>query len=145
MFRKKIRRSREWRKNNQLIDFEKAKELRKQNRDAIIKTQLEAEAEKAEAPSQRIKTKKGRARNLYAGVMVIIIAIIGVSVFNVLTVNSQLEEVLAERRALIAERERLIYMLQNVDSDEFIEHQARASLRMIMPGEIYFIVPKDSE
>jgi len=143
MFRKKIRRSREWRKNNPLIDFEKAKELRKKNREAIIKTQLEAETEKIDEPSKRMKTKKIRKRSLYTAVMVVIIAVIGVSVFNINSVNSQLDDVLAERSELEQERERLTFELQNVDSAEYIEHQARTSLRMIKPGEIYYIVPKD--
>jgi len=141
MLRKKARRSREWSKNNKLIDFEKAKEIRRKNREEIIKAQQEAEEE----PSRRETSKKNRKRNFYSAVLVIIVAVIGFSVYNVFSVNHRLADVLAEKEALEREKEQLIYELQNADNPDYIEQRARMALRMIRPGEIYYIVPEDSE
>jgi len=139
MFKRKIRRSREWNKNNQLIDFEKAREVRKQNREQTVKAEIK------EKPSKRKRIKFNRKRNFYSAVVMIVIAVIGVSVFNVISANSQLDEALIAKENLEGEKERLIYELENIDSEEYIEQQARTMLRMIKPGEIYYVVPKETE
>ena len=144
MFRKKIRRSREWKKSNQSFDFDKAREARKQNRETLKIPQI-AKAEKRKKPSKRWRIKKNRKRNFYSLVMVVIIAVIGISVFNVFSVNNQLAEAIANRESLINEKETLTQELQNVDNDEYIEQQARMMLKMIKPGEIYFVVPEAAE
>ena len=77
--------------------------------------------------------------------MTIVMTVIGFSVFNIVSVNSQLEEAIAEKERLLAEKERLQYELDNVDSEEYIEQQARALLRMIKPGEIYYVLPGDKD
>jgi len=139
MFKRKIRRSRVWSKNNRLIDFDKARELRKQNREQVVKQ------EKKEKPSKRKKIKFNRKRNFYSAVAVVVMAVIGASVFNVMSANSQLEEAVAARELLEGEKEKLLYELDNIDSEEYIEQQARTMLKMIKPGEIYYIVPKETE
>ena len=142
MFKRKLRRSRVWSKDNRLIDFEKAREKRKQNRQVLVKSQQTVEPEK---PSKRKKIKFNRKRNFYSIMTMIVIVVICVSVFNVMSVNSQLAEVIAERDILENEKERLLYELQNVDSEEYIEQRARTMLKMIKPGEIYYVVPKEPE
>ena len=138
MFKRKIRRSREWSKNNQQIDFERAREQRKQNRELTVKIEKEK-------PSKRKRIKLNRKRNFYSAVAVVVIAVIGVSVFNVISANSQLEDAMAERARLESIKEKLTYDLDNVDSEEYIEQQARTMLKMIKPGEIYYVVPKEPE
>ena len=142
MFKRKVRRSRVWSKNNRLIDFEKARETRKRNREILVKNQQTVTPEK---PSKRKKIKLNRKRNFYSIMTIIVIAVICVSVFNVISVNSQLAEVAAERDILLNEKEMLLYELQNVDSEEYIEQRARTTLKMIKPGEIYYVVPKETE
>ncbi|MCL1941916.1 MAG: septum formation initiator family protein [Synergistaceae bacterium] len=73
--------------------------------------------------------------------ILIIIAVTGVSVFNVISVNSQLAQASAEQYGLEKEKARLTDELLNVDSPEYIEYQARTLLKMIKPGEIYYVVP----
>ena len=144
MFRRKIRRSREWKKNNPAFDFDRAREARKKNREALISPQIER-AEKKKKPSRRWRIKKSRKRNFYSALMLFIIAVIGVSVFNIMSVNSQLAEAVAGRESLVDEKDRLTQELQNVDNTEYIEQQARMMLKMIKPGEIYYVVPEDTE
>lgn len=139
---KKFRRSREFRKNNQIIDFEKAREARKEKRMALAKNTYETE--KAE-PSRRKVIQRNRKLFFYTAIMMFIIALGVASVYQIFSVENDLEKALANREALEAEKARLEFQLQNVHSPEFVEQQARATLRMIMPGEIYFIVPLDND
>jgi len=137
--KKKTRRSREFKKNNQLIDFEKAKESRKEKR-AVL-----ASAEETEKRTKREKIQRIRKRNFYAAALIIIIAIVGASVHNVFSVREDLDAAIANKEALERERARLEHRLQNVESPEFIEYRARTLLRMVRPGEIYFVLPPSNE
>ena len=140
MFRRKISRSREFRKSNQVIDFEKAREARREKREALAKI-----TQKQEGTSKRSTYKINRKRGIYTAIMLIIIAVIGVSILNIISVNDNYKEVLAEKENLETEKERLTYELENADSEEYIEHQARMMLKMIKPGEIYYVVPEGKE
>jgi len=141
MFKKrKARRSREFNKNNKLIDFEKAKQARKEKREAIVKAEQEKRAN--EEPSPRKVSKMNRKRNLYAVAIVAIVAIICVSAYNIHSANNDLEEAIANRDRLHAEIERLEHRLYHIHSPEYIEQRARGTLRMVMPGEILFIMPE---
>jgi len=145
VFKRKVRRSREFYKNNRLIDFEKAREERKKKREALLKDQQAVSGAEKEEPTRREMNKHNRKRNFYAIMTIVVMTVVGFSVFNIFSVNSQLTEVIAERDNLLKEKENLIYQLENVGSDEYIEHQARTLLRMIKPGEIYFVLPEDEE
>jgi len=145
MFKRKVRRSREFYKSNQVIDFEKAREERRKKREALLKEQQASLSAEKEEPSKREMNKHNRKRNFYAVITIVVMTVIGFSVFNIFSVNSQLEEAIAERESLLSEKEKLMYELDNVDSEEYIEQQARTLLRMIKPGEIYYVLPEDKE
>ena len=136
---KKIRRSREFNKNNQLIDFEKAREARKEKREGLAQT------EEKEKPSQREVRKKNRKRNFYAAALIAIVVIICISAYQVISVRYDLAVAQANREALEAEHARLEHRLENIDTPEFIEYRARTLLRMIRPGEIYYVIPINNE
>jgi len=143
MFKRKARRSREWGKNNKVIDFEKARENRREKRRALVEKEQITKTKKT--PSKRKIIRISKKRNFYAAVMIIIIAIIGVSVFNVISVNSKLTQAVAEQYSLEKEKEKLTNELKEVDSPAYIEYQARTLLKMIKPGEIYYVVPEEGE
>jgi len=145
MFKRKVRRSREFYKNNKLIDLEKAREARRQNREALIKERQADRRDEKEEPSRREINKQNRKRNFYAVVTIVVMTVMGFSIFNVFSVNSQLAEAIAERDRLIVEKEKFQKELENVDSAEYIEQQARTLLRMIKPGEIYYVLPEEEE
>jgi cell division protein FtsB len=143
MFKRKIRRSREWHKNNKVIDFEKARESRREKRMALTGQDQIAKVKRASSKRRRIKISK--KRNFYTAVAIVITAVMGVSVFNVISVNSQLEQAAAEQSRLEREKARLTNELQSVDNPDYIEYQARTLLKMIKPGEIYYVVPEGEE
>jgi len=45
---------------------------------------------------------------------------------------------------LIETRDKLIRELENVNNPEYIEQQARSQLRLVMPGEVLYILPPDT-
>ena len=138
--KKKVRRSREFHKNNQLIDFEKAKETRKEKRESLLS------AEEKEKISKRERLRKVRKRNFYVLAIIVIIVTVGAAVFNVTSVREDLETAIAHKEALERERARLEHRLQNVETPEFIEYRARTLLRMVRPGEIYYVLsPLDED
>jgi len=136
---KKVRRSREFNKNNKLINFEEAREARKEKRENLIKT------EEKETPSQREVSRKKRKRNFYAIALIAIVVVICVSAYHVISVRYDLAVAQANREALEAEKARLEHRLENIDTPEFIEYRARTLLRMIRPGEIYYVIPVNNE
>ena len=138
--KKKIRRSLEFRKNNQIIDFEKARELRMEKRRALAQ---EAALKEKEPDSRRRASKKARRRVFFLAVLIICIAVISSSVGNILSIREDLEAAQAEKAALEAEKARLEYRLSHMDSLEYIEYRARTVLRMIIPGELYFVIQDD--
>jgi cell division protein FtsB len=143
MFKRKARRSREWQKNNKVIDFEKARENRREKRKALAGKDQIAKVKGASSKRRIIRISK--KRNFYTAVVIVITAVIGVSVFNVISVNSQLTQAAAEQSRLEREKEKLTNELQSVDNPDYIEYQARALLKMIKPGEIYYVVPGEEE
>ena len=137
--KKKIRRSREFSKNNKVIDFEKAKKDRKEKRDEFIKS-TQAKQNDKEEPSKRKLIRRNRKRLIYIAIIITIIVTACVSLYRVAYVNIQRDEAIASKQSLEAERARLEQLLLDVDTPEFIEQQARTTLRMIRPGETFFIV-----
>jgi cell division protein FtsB len=77
--------------------------------------------------------------------MIVVAAVACVSVINIVSVNKQFEEAIADREALEGKKSELLFELENVDSAEYIEQQARTLLKMIRPGEIYYVVPDVAE
>ena len=84
----------------------------------------------------------------------IIITILIVALFGTFTVRSvQRMVALTRERAMVQaqleELEKRRSELENellmVNSDEYVEQQARSQLHMIKPGEVLYIVPNSSE
>ncbi|MCL1982049.1 MAG: septum formation initiator family protein [Clostridiales bacterium] len=144
MFKRKVRRSREWSKNNQIIDFEKAREARKKNREGLVQNSQVEKRAKSEKPSKRKTSKRNRKRSFYALLVLVVIVLAGFSVYNVISVNSQRTQALAEQKSLESDKEKLTKELENVDSPEYIEEQARM-LKMIKRGEVYYVIPEEQE
>lgn len=136
MFKRKPRRSREFEKSNQVIDFENARKRRQQRRESLSKKTPEKEQ-----ISKRKAGKKNRKIGIYTAICFIIIAVIGLYTYNILAIQKERAEVLQETADLEKEKKELTEELANVDTPEYIEQQARAVLRMIKPGEYLYVLP----
>jgi cell division protein DivIC len=135
----KRRRSREF-KNNQVIDIEAARRERRERRKLAAADKAQKAKEPRREPSRRQAVKSMRRRIVYGLIFIVIGAIIGVSAYNVITLKMEEAEAQARLDVLMEEKQALEEELALVDSAEYIEQQAREQLRMIMPGEILYVL-----
>jgi cell division protein DivIC len=77
---------------------------------------------------------------VYLLMTLIVLSIAGFSVFRIIDLKMEEHQLLAQQEALIAEKEKLIEQLANVNNPEFIEQEARKQLKLIMPGETLYIL-----
>ena len=144
MFRRKKKRSREFKNSDKVIDIEQARYARRQKR----KEALEKKQSKKpifEEPSERKSNQKNRKRLAYGSVILIIAIIIGFSVFNVYSLKKEYNDIVAERDALEKKKKDLKEELGNVNNPEYVEEQAREQLKMIRPGEVMYIMPQSDK
>lgn len=117
------RRTREY-SSSRVIDMEAAREARRKNRRS---------------------TKVFRRRAIYSAVFLVLATVIGLSVFNLISLKISEGKAQKELEKLVRERDRLTEILSHVDSNEYVEQQARQELMMIFPGETLYILTKEAE
>jgi cell division protein DivIC len=119
---------------------------KKKKDDRVI--DIEAAREERRRQLQRLSRRRGnksvKRKTIYCLVLIIFVSIIGMSIYNVATLKA--ERTLAEMKLLSLEKEKkaLEEELLEIDSEEYIEQQAREKLRMILPGETLYVL-KESE
>lgn len=147
MSKRKPRRSREFKKNSQVVDFDEARRERREKRELAAKAEKKKRKQEPErqTESARKKTKKNRRRLVYAGIILAIAGLIVFYGFNILSLLHERADVEKEHERLVAAKERLQQELEWVNSPEYIEQQARSHLRLIKPGEVLFLLPQDSD
>ncbi len=153
MFKRKTRRSREFKKNDRVIDLEEARENRRQKREKLAKTSRhykrslitkEEAKEKIKLTSERSKIKNRRRRVIYLVIIGIIVAIIGISALNIIALINERNQLQEQQLQLQKEKDKLENQLKNSNTDEFVEQQARSQLRLIKPGETLYVLPEET-
>lgn len=143
MFKRKRKRSREFKNSDNVIDIEQARKDRRNRR----KLEQEKKANRSrrfstEPQSERKATQKNRKIFVYCGAILFIVVILGFSVFNVYSVRKEYEKTLAKHNELLQTKEDLQEELKHVNESDYIEQQAREQLKMVKPGEIMYILPQ---
>ena len=144
MLKKKKRRSREYKNNSRVIDIEKARQERKRKRNEAAEKKSKNRKTK-NIVTQRQAGKKARRRMVYFFITLFILCIIGVSVFNIVSLKLAKAEAEEEQRELLTQKARLESIYSQVSSPEYIEQQARHQLKMIKPEEILYVLPDKSD
>lgn len=87
------------------------------------------------------------SRNIfvYLVMALIVISIVGFSVFRIVDLKLEERQLLSQQEALIQEKEKLKEQLENVNNPEFIEQEARKQLKLIMPGETLYILKDEAD
>ena len=143
---KKGNRLREFEKTHRVLDISSAQKSRKLKKKEKAE---KAEAEISSAEAQAGQSAAGRHINWVrlVGVAVIIVfaVMVSLSVKNIFDLKAE-EAALQERNSeLIHLKEDLLMTLDNVNSDEFIEEQARKELKLAKGNELIFYFPDDWE
>ena len=146
MAKKRMSRSQEYVKKS-VSHPSKTQEEREQRKQ---KREMEAARKKAceipePVPSVRRKAKNLRKRLMYLAVIMVLLLALGIQVYHIYSLAKEREELTLNRYALEKERDRLEEELNNVNSTEYVEQQAREQLKLIMPGETLYIFPKKED
>lgn len=141
MFKKKKRRSREFKNSSQVIDIEEARQLRKRKREEAAEKKYKVQKSKS-VITQRQAGKKARRRMVYLVIFLAIAGVIAASAFNIISLKLTEARTMKEQQALLEQKARLERIYSQVNSPEYIEQQARQQLKMIRPGEILYVLPE---
>lgn len=109
--------------SNQIIDMEAVRDARRQNRKSV---------------------KAFRRKAVYTAVFLTLAVIIGASVFGLISLKFSEANAKHSLNELIQERDRLSDTLSHVDSNQYVEQQAR-ELMMIFPGEVLYVLTKETD
>ena len=133
-------RSRDFHRNNDVIDFDKAREKRRRAR--AEKAERVYQAQKA-APSQRKAAKHRRRLLIYAAVIALVVAAVAASAIEIISLEREKAQLAAEQAELTRQLEAAQNELENTDDPDYIEQQVRQKLNMVYPGEIIYISPDE--
>ncbi len=134
-------RSRQYNRDNNLVDFEKARKRRAKRREDEARKK---EKEVREEITPRQKKKRTRKWMMIAGAILLLAIVIGIASINVIKLEREkmgLEKRNAELKQELEEKES---ELANSDDPEYIEKLVREKLHMVYPGEILYL-KKDGE
>ena len=95
---------------------------------------------------EKIKRRQHRRRVILVMFLIVLIAV-GLTVrgiFRLAALNIEKAETAKELQALEQQMGELQNELTQVNSDEYVEQQARIQLHMIRPGEILYVVPLEA-
>lgn len=144
MFQRKARRSKEFRKNSQVIDIREVREERKKKRKFTVKKKQNKSKIKA-VVTERQAGKKARRRSVYFVVFLVVLGLAGGSIFNILALEKEKGKILDEQQRLLDKKTKLEIEWSQVNEPEYIEQQARDQLQMIRNGEVLYVVPEKEE
>lgn len=133
-------RSRDFHRNNEVIDFDQAREKRRRARAEKAERVYQA---RKEAPSQRKAAKKKRRLLIYAAVIVLVVAAVSVSAVEIISLEKEKAQLATEQAELKKELEAAKDELANTDDPDYIEQQVREKLNMVYPGEIIYVSPDE--
>ena len=147
MFKRKPSRSREFKRANQVIAIEEERRIRRETRE---QRKIEEEEKRRLEEERRIsprKRKKLRKRALLYFVSLLLVAgVLVFSAWDIITLKMEEADQKARNKYLTRQRDSLQNELDSVQDPEYVKQQAREQLKLIMPGETLYILPrKDAE
>ena len=142
----KKRRSSQFKDTSQVIDIEEARRKRQEKRQKQQKHR-ENQEQTAQKRAAKSRVKAGRRKKYitYTAVILFIIAVIGASVLNIITLKAEYKEAELANQQLQQQKEELEQQIKDSGKDKFIEEEARKQLRMVKPGESVYIVPNQEQ
>ena len=142
----KNRRSKEFKNNSQVIDMEEARARRQQKRRAEKekKEEKELRAKQQNTRGKRAIRRSKTRRKIITGITIaIIVLLVFLLVFNIISLKKEQYDTKKEQLALKQQKAELQKELENAETPENIEAQARQQLRLIKPGEVLYMFPSE--
>ncbi|MDD4389361.1 MAG: septum formation initiator family protein [Eubacteriales bacterium] len=143
---KKRRRSREFKKNSQVVNISEARKERRSKRKSLKDSSDSAgllEEEKFYEPegnvTQRKKIRKKRRRWAYIAILLGVVVLVSASLINIVSLRAERAKIQQQNAELAAMKIKLEKQLEEVNNPEYIEAQARTQLRLVRPGEVLYI------
>lgn len=127
---------------DQIIDFDLAREERRRKRREKLEKKLPAEKT---AVSKRRTAKRRRYALFTTALILFVAAAVASSGIKLWRLSREKQETQAELDNLLEKEAALQNELAQLESEEYIEREARAELHMIFPGEVLYVVPLDSQ
>ena len=100
---------------------------------------------KKRARKSRRRRKPNYVRIIICAAVIALAAYFGISAFKIYKLNQEKAEVTAYNEELTKRRESLELKLENINSPEYIESQARSDLKLVKPNELLFIFSEESD
>jgi len=139
---KKGARLREFEKNHRVLDISTAQKARKKKKAAGA-----AACDSAAADSAAGKTRYrfNWVRMTVLAVLIIFILMMILSVKNIYSLKAEESQLKQRNEELLQLKEELMMELDNVNSKEYIEEQARRQLKLVKGNELIFFFPEGWE
>ncbi|MCQ4637518.1 septum formation initiator family protein [Anaerovorax odorimutans] len=136
----KRKRSKQFKDTSQVIDIEEARRKRQEKRSRQHKKGRLNQRPAPERPV-RASVKQARKRRsiIYAAIILAIVAVIGVSIYNIITLKQEQKEILRQQQELQEQKAELKEELEQLSNPEYIEEQGRTQLRLVLPGENIYV------
>ena len=97
-----------------------------------------------EAYNRRKAQRTLQRRLIYALILVVVVAIIGTTGYQIIKLQGEAEAASARLKALEEEKAALEDELKKISDPEYIEQKARDELHMILPGETQYIIKEEN-
>ena len=131
---------------SQVIDMEEARARRQQKRRAEKekKEEKELRAKQQNTRGKRAIRRSKTRRKIITGITIaIIVLLVFLLVFNIISLKKEQYDTKKEQQALKQQKAELQKELENAETPENIEAQARQQLRLIKPGEVLYMFPSE--
>ncbi|MGF6376374.1 cell division protein DivIC [Clostridiales Family XIII bacterium PM5-7] len=92
---------------------------------------------------KRVRVNKVRIVLTIVGILLVVF--LGLSIKNIFDLRAEQAQLKKENEMLTSEKKDLKQELKNVNDLEYIEEQARMQLKLIMPGEILYILEEENQ
>jgi cell division protein FtsB len=119
------------RRNEKIISMAEAREKRKEKR----------AQEKSRRGAKRV-SRIFAYRKFYIAVLLFLLVMASTYAVRIAALKTEEARVTAEFEAALEKKARLEDELKYIDDPAYIEQQARTRLRMVKPGEIYYVLPE---
>ena len=132
-----------------VVDFNKALEEKQKKQQAEKAERADKEpveiSDRTEASVKRKKKQHHRRLGLYALVIIVLLAVVGLLAHNAIQLKVEESQLKSKINELEKKKAELKEEKKAVSDPDYIEQQARKQLKMIKPGEILYILPEETD